>query len=240
MKILIATVLLFTAPIVGAQTIAYTGASCTRHSSAITASCTLAAAAAVGDLEVITSKSASTTPSVTAVLTFSGTASCPKGTQVIAPGAATWQSNGAGHFVTTMFACIVTTAGAASPVVTWFGTDGTFTDIKVATYHPVTSWASEFVDKAATHVAATSSKSCPMGTTAATANAKDLIVAVCDNFNVAETWGALTGFTNRSASSTNTTGWYDTTVSSTGAQTATIPLSSDDHGVGMIAAFAAN
>jgi hypothetical protein len=239
MKMLLTTLVLLASPIAGAQTITYTGASCTRHSSGVTASCTLAIPASVGDLEIITSKAASNTAAVRAVLTFSGTASCPKETQVIAPGAATWQPNGSGHYVTTMFACIVTTTGVASPVVSWFGTEGTFTDIKVSTYHATTGWTSDFVDRVATNVAATASESCPTGTTAVTANANDLIVAVCDNFNEAETWDTLTGFTNRPTSSTNTAGWYDTTVSSTGAQTATIPLSIKDHGVGIIAAFAA-
>jgi hypothetical protein len=238
MKTLITTVVLLAASIAGAQTITYTGASCTRSASAVTASCTLAAAS-VGDLEVITSKSSSNTASVTAVLTFSGAASCSTSTRVIAPSAATWETSGGGHFITTMFACIVSTAGASSPVVTWFGTDATFTDIRVAIYHSPTSWASNFVDKVATNVAAVPSTSCPTGTTAATTNPHDLIVAVCDNFNASETWRTLTGFTNRPASSTNTAGWYDTTVSSTGPQTATIPLSASDRGVGMIAAFAA-
>ena len=76
------------------------------------------------------------------------------------------------------------------------------------------------------------------GTTAATSNPNDLIVAVCDNYNVQESWDTLPGFTSRPASSTSTTGWYDTTVTSTGTQTANIPLSSSDVGAGMIAAFA--
>jgi hypothetical protein len=240
MKMLITTVALLSASIAGAQTITYTGAACTRHSSGVTASCTLAAPASVGDLEIVTSKSSSNTASVRAVLTFSRSASCAKGTQVIAPGVGTWQPNGAGHFVTTMFACIVSNAGAASPVVTWFGTDATFTDIKVATYHTTTSWASELVDKVATNIATQSSTSCSTGVTAATDNSHDLVVAVCDNYNAQQSWNALAGFTTRPASSTDTAGWYDTTVSSRGTQTANIPLSSSDLGVGMTAAFAAN
>jgi hypothetical protein len=138
-----------------------------------------------------------------------------------------------------MFACIVTTPGAASPVVTWFGSDAAFTDIKVGTYHTTTSWAPNFVDKVATNVATESSTRCSTGTIAATTNADDLIVATCDNFNAAQTWEPLDGFTLRANSSRNTTGWYDTRVSSNGTQTATIPLSSSDLGVGMIAAFSA-
>ena len=239
MKIMITTVLLLAASSAGAQTISYTGASCTHSSLAVAASCTLAAPASIGDLEVITSKSSSNTVSVKAVLTFSGIASCSKATQVIPPDGATWQPNGPGHFVTTMFACVVTTPGSASPVVTWFGSDAAFTDIKVATYHTTTSWAPNFVDKVATNVATESSTRCPTGTIAATTNAGDLIVATCDNFNAAQTWEPLNGFALRTNSSRNTTGWYDTTVSSTATQTATIPLSSTDLGVGMIAAFSA-
>jgi len=238
MKMRITAVVLLAAPMVGAQTITYTGAACTGHSSSVTASCTLVAPASAGDLEVITSKSSSNTASVTAVLTFSDTVSCSTPKQVISPGAATWQTNGGGHFIITMFACIVSSAGAASPVVTWFGTDATFTDIKVATYHTATSWASHLVDKVATNKETTSSTSCSTGTTAATANPNDLIVAVCDNYNVQESWDTLSGFTSRPASSTSTSGWYDTTVSSTGTQTANIPFSSSDAGAGMIVAFA--
>jgi hypothetical protein len=123
-------------------------------------------------------------------------------------------------------------------VITWFGADGAFTDIKVGTYHARTSWAPNFVDRVATNVATESSTRCPTGTIAATANVDDLVVATCDNFNAAQTWGPLNGFTSRTGSSRNTAGWYDATVSSTGTQTATIPLSFSDLGVGMIAAFA--
>jgi hypothetical protein len=237
MKTMITTFLLLAASSAGAQTITYTAASCTHSSLAVAASCTLAAPASIGDLVVITSKSSSNTASVKAVLTFSGTASCSKATQVIAPDRATWQTNGSGHFVTTMFACIVTTPGAASPVVTWFGSDAAFTDIKVGTYHTTTSWAPNFGDKVATNVTTESSSRCPTGTIAETTKADDLIVATCDNFNDAQTWGPLNGFTLRANSSRNTTGWYDTAVSSTATQTVTIPLSSSDLGVGMIAAF---
>ena len=222
----------------GGATISYAGAACVGNASAASGSCTMGASGAIGDLLIVISKTSATSSTPTAAMTFSGTASCVSPTQVIAP---IWQSNGTGgHFIAAMFGCIITTAGARSPVVTWVGADGTFTDIAVATYHTSTSWKSTFVDRTATNIAATSSTSCPTGTTAATTNAADLIVAVCMNFNVAETWGSLAGFTNRASSSRNTSGWYDKSVSATGTQTATVPLSAADFGLGMIAAFASN
>lgn len=237
MRRILLTISLLLAPFAGAQTITYTGANCTGNASSAAASCTLNASGAVGDLLVIVSKSSSATNSVTAALTFSATSSCSSPTQVVAP---TWQSNGGAHFSATMFACVITTAGANVPVVTWTGVDGTFTDIAVATYHTTTSWKSTFTDQTATNIAATSTASCPTGTTSTTNNATDLVLALCTNFNAGQTWGTLSGYTNRANSSRNTTGWYDTSVTVTGAQSATVPLSASDYGLGMIVAFASN
>ena len=177
-------------------TITYAAAHCVGSTSTATASCALAASGAVGDLLVLASKSSTVVNTATAAVSFSGTASCSSPTQVIAP---QWQPNGSGHFSAVLFACIITTAGATTPAVTWTGGDGSFTDIVAGTYHTTASWKSTFVDKSASNIVVTASTGCPTGTTAATTNANDLIVATCNNFNVAETWGTLAGFTNRAA-----------------------------------------
>lgn len=220
-------------------TITVTSAVCTATGVANTATCTLAASAAVGDLLIIKSKSSGTASGTnTIAITYGGTAACTAA-QVIAP---TQQTNGGASFVVAESGCIVTAAGAAAPIVTWVGTfiGGTFVDIEAFTVHTTNTWKTTFVDQVATNVVATTSTSCPTGTTAATTTATDFIFATCDVFNAAQTWGTLAGFTQYAAASRNTAGAYYKSVSSTGTQTATVPLSATDFGVGMIAAFASN
>jgi hypothetical protein len=67
-----------------------------------------------------------------------------------------------------------------------------------------------------------------------------LVIAVCQVFNAGQTWGALAGFTQQSSASRNTTGFYWKPVTSTGTQTATIPLSTTDFGLGFIVALKSN
>jgi hypothetical protein len=139
-----------------------------------------------------------------------------------------------------MYGCIITTGGANTPVATWTLTTASFTDVMAAVYHTTGTWNSTFIDQSAISLNNTSTTTCPTGTTAATTNAHDLLVAICLNFNVGETWGALSGYTNRAGSSRNTSAWYDSTTSTTGTQSTTIPLSSTDFSLGMIAAFASS
>lgn len=224
----------------GGPTIAPTSAVCTANNGFSNANCTLAASGAVGDLMIFRSKSSIVTGTATLAITFSGTASCATPTQVIAP---TQQTNGAGKFVIAEYACLITTAGANNPVATWSGTaiSGTFTDINVFTVHTSNTWKTTFIDQTATPVVASvTSTSCPTGTTAATTTANDFILATCDVFNAGQTQGAMAGFTAITGASTNTSLAYYKVVTSTGTQTATVPLSATDFGVGMIAAFASN
>lgn len=218
-------------------TITVTSAVCTGTGVANTATCTLTPA--VGDLLIIKSKSAGTASGTnTIAVTYGGTAACTA-TQVIAP---VQQTNGGASFVVAESGCIVTAAGAAAPIVTWVGTfiGGTFVDIEAFTVHTTNTWKATFVDQVATNVGATTSTSCPTGTTAATTTATDFIFATCDVFNAAQTWGTLAGFTQYAAASRNTAGAYYKSVSSTGTQTTTVPLSATDFGIGMVAAFASN
>jgi hypothetical protein len=219
--------------------ISYTGVGCATSATSASASCTLSAAGAVGDLLIINSKASSSSSTASAAVSFSGTAPCASTTTVIAPSFSTFQSNGGG-FIAAMYACIITTASTATPKVTWTGGNGFVSSITVATYHTGTSWKTTFVDQTNTNVSSSSLGSCSTGTTSVTTNAVDLVVAICMNADNSQTWRALAGFTNRAASSLSFTGWYDRYVSTKSAQTALIPFSSADYSVGMIAAFASN
>jgi hypothetical protein len=200
------------------------------------ANCTLGASGAVGDLLIVRSKTASS-GAATVTYSFTGTSSCTLTT--VNPPA--FQPNGGGTFTVASAGCIITTTGANTPVATWTGSSTFFTDIEAFTIHTTTSWKTTFVDAVSTPVVATTTGvTCPTGTTAATTTANDFILATCDVFNAGQTWGALSGFTQYAAASRNTAGIYYKTVTSTGTQTAIVPLSTTDFGVGMIAAFASN
>lgn len=225
--------------LLGSQ-ITYTGVSCTASATGRVASCALSASGAVGDLLVVASKSSSTTSAVGAALSFSGTASCASPAAVISPSSSTWENVGT-QFITAMHACVITTAGATTPVITWTGTTGANTVIQVATYHTVSSWRTSFVDQTISNVTTSTLTNCSTGTTGTTTNANDLIVVVCGVGGSGVTWSTPNdSFTNRATSSSANLGWYDKISSNTAAQTAAISLSGAAGSVGMIAAFASN
>jgi hypothetical protein len=219
--------------------IAPTTALCVANTATATANCTAAAASAFGELMIVISKTASVSSSATAALTFTGTAPCTSKIQAITP-ASTFQSNGSGHFVVSVYACLVNTATTIHPVITWTGGSGSFTDISLLTYSANFTWNSATADKTVVSLNNTASTSCATGTTAATVGSNDLVLAFCENFNAGQTWGTTTGYTNRTANERNTLGWYDKVVTTTGTQSATIPLSASDVSVGMIVAYKSN
>lgn len=219
----------------GGPTITVTSAVCVGSAATVGASCTLGAAGVVGDLLIVRSKTGSAA-AATVAYSFSGTSSCTLTT--VNPAA--FQATGANNFTVASAGCIITTAGATTPVATWTGSGAFFTDIEAFTIHTTNTWKTTFVDQVATNIGTVASTSCPTGTTAATTTSNDFILAACDVFAVGQTWGALAGFTQYAAASRNTAGIYYQTVTSTGTQTATVPLSGSDIGVGMIAAFASN
>lgn len=217
-------------------TIAITSATCAGTSPGHnTDTCTLGATAAVGDLYVVASKTDST--SATASIAYSSSA-CTL-VPSIAP---TFQTNGSGKFNYAQAACIVTTAIADAPLVTWTGAgvDNGFTDIQAFTVHTSNTWKTTFLDQKATNVAATTSTSCATGTTAATTNANDWLLATCSVFNVGQTQGSLSGYTSLTTVSSTTVLNYGKSVTSTGTQAATVPLSGSDFGLGAIVAYASN
>jgi hypothetical protein len=160
-------------------------------------------------------------------------------TSLLAPDATTWQDNGSGHFITSASGCIITATGTNTPVATWTGTDGSFTDIEAFTISTTSTWKSTFLDTVLAAKATTSTTACP-ATAITTTNANDFVVAVCQVFNAGQTWGTLSGYTNAATASRNTTGIYYKSVSATGSQTATVPLSAADYGLSFIISFASN
>lgn len=221
----------------GVPTITVTSSVCVNSDPSQSVTCTWPSSGAVGDLAVFISKSATAAGTWTPTWTFTGTAPCTP-TQVVAP---TVQPNGGGTFVKTIYACIITTAVAAAPNILWTVSSSVFTDIETFTVHTSNTWKTAFVDQVSTPIVATvTSTSCPTGTTAATTNANDFILATCDVFNAGQTWGTLALYTQYPAASRNTAGVYYAIATSTGAKSAIVPLSVSDFGVGMLVAFASN
>ena len=219
----------------GGPTITYVQG-CVNSATAVTVTCALGSNITSGNLLVVTSKSQNN--SGTGIPTF--TSSLGIGCTWVQAVPTTLIGTGT-PFNASMYTCLVPSTGAETVSVTWAGTTGgPFTDITIAEYSTSTSWNSTVLDQSASSLNSASTTSCATGTTSATTNPNDLIIAVCENFNSAETWGALAGFTNRSGSSRNTSGFYDRVVTSTGTQSATIPLSTADSSTGMIAAFKSN
>jgi hypothetical protein len=148
---------------------------------------------------------------------------------------------GALTFNSTIWAAVIPSTGAETISVSWAGTTSAgFNDVTTGEYHTTAygGWIAPRPDRSLLQRNdGGAASSCPTGTTLATNNSYDLVVAVSENFNVGETWGSLSGFTNEAASSRNTVGWYDKSVTATGTQTASIPFSGADTCVGMIAGF---
>lgn len=222
----------------GAPTLSIvTTASCNGSSGTAAATCTNTGASAIGDLVIFVSKSQSNSSGAT--IAFTGTLPCTP-TAVIAPSVATWQSNGPAHFIAAIYACIVTSAVTAAPIGTWTSGTGSFTDLRVGTYHSTAGWNATFADQNAQSISASSQTACSTGTTPPTTSPNELIVATCDVFNNSQTWNTLATYTSQTVVESSSAAWYSKQVSVTGTQTAAIVLSAADFGFGMIATFASN
>lgn len=204
---------------------------CVEDASAATTNCTTGSDVTAGNLLVVASKTGSQGLPVSYTITGAG---CTwSQLTIIADATGEDMATNIGY-------CIVPTTTTGTITVTWAGggLDSTFTDIAVAEYSGSAGWNATPLDQSVETATATST-SCPSGTTSATTNADDLVVGVAFNFNQAQTYGAVAGYTFRSASSRNTTGYYDKDVSSTGTQSITVPIASDICN-GMLAAFKLN
>jgi hypothetical protein len=85
------------------------------------------------------------------------------------------------------------------------------------------------------------STTCTSGTSSTTVNPNELVVFLCENWNSAQTYGvAPSGYSaNRTASSRNTTGWWDKSITATGVQATSTTIVSDVS-VGTILTFQLN
>jgi hypothetical protein len=211
---------------------------CVNSASAASVTCAITGGITSGNLLVVMSKTqviSSTNPVATISVSSSSGVSC------------TWsvvqspQVNSNGAYNTAEYYCVAPSTGAETVQVSWTGTgapSSPFTDIAIAEYNSTTGWQSPALDVEASTVTINGgSVSCSTGTTAATTNANDLVVATCGNWNAAQTYSGATGYTQRAGSERNTTAWFDKTVTSTGTQTAAITQSAQDGSIGIIAAF---
>lgn len=208
---------------------------CVGNASSLTTNCTLTWTS--GNLLVAASKTENTSGTAAPVFTSTSGANCPW-VRAMPPTAI---ATGSG-FNSTMYTCILAGSGSQTVTITWSGTTGAnFTDLSVSQWSTTSTWNNPVLDRAINNSNTTSTTSCPTGTTGlATQNANDLLIAVCQNFNNAQTWGALTGWTNRATSSRNTLGLYSKAVTSTGTQSTTVPLSAADQSQGMLIALQAS
>lgn len=206
---------------------------CVNSASALTTSCTLSVTS--GNLLVVSSKTQNSTGTGAIVVSNTG-ATCTWNraipTSPLASGT---------PFNSSVYTCIAGSTASTPVTVTWSGTtSGPFTDISVAQYSTSATWNNPVLDRSIQSANTTASTSCATGTTPATQNPNDLLLAICQNFNSAQTWGTLTGYTNRATSSRNTLGVYDKAITSAGAQSTTIPLSASDSSQGALIAFQAS
>lgn len=216
-------------------TVTYVGG-CVNSASALTNNCTASPSSTFGNLLIAISKAQNS--SGNGVPTFSTTGATCAWRRLIVP---TDISTG-NSYNATVYGCLLTSSGTAVTTVTWTGTTGgPFTDLSVSEWHTTGTWNASFFDRSSVLANVTSTTSCPSGTTAlATQNSNDLLIGICENFNNAETWGALSGWTNRATSSRNTTGVYSKTQTSTATQTVTVPKSVADTSTGILIALQAS
>lgn len=149
-------------------------------------------------------------------------------------GACTWTPvtgifNATGHFQTWMWYCIVPSSGATT--ITATQVNGSFEIIGLAEYSSTTGWQTPAYDQVSLGQNLASATPCSTGTSPAMTNANDLIVAICQTWNISETWGAVSGYTNRAGSSLagigDDLGWYDKTVTAAATQSWSKAITSD-------------
>lgn len=212
---------------------------CTNNSTTLTTNCSLSATS--GNLLVVTSKTgtSSTVPG-TPVITSTSGPSC----NWIRLIPTTSGSGGTSEapISSTMYGCIVPSTGTEQVTVAWTVSNNlSFTDIGVSQWSTTGAWYGGLLDTNGQSQNLTSTTSCATGSTqVATQNPNDLLLAVCQNWNSSQTWGALSGFTNRASSSSTSEGLYSKVLTTTGTQSATVPFSAADFSQGAIVALQAS
>lgn len=204
----------------------------TNSTSTASAAGAMGSSVGLGDVILLFSKTATTSaPTISA--TNAGTATCA------------WQTIQGVQFIGGQAAysaqsCLVTVAGTLTATATWTGGSGTRTDVSLAEYNSSTGWnvsGGNYIAATGT-VENTAVTFCSTGATVISIPAGFLAVAICGQFNAGQTWtGTVGAYTNRTAASNTTTGWYDTIPSSLAAQSFTAMIN-NDIGYALIVAFA--
>lgn len=218
-----------------APTITFVQGCVNSASSTGTVTCPMGSSIISGNLLNVSSKVGLDAAQPTVTFSSSSGVSCTWVSAV----AVTANTGTGGPFYDAMATCLVPSTGTETVQVAWTGSES-FVDIRVAEYHTSTSWKSPALDQSTSHATTTAGTTCTTGTTPATSNTYDLVVANCDTWNAAQTWGAVSGWTNRATASRNTAGSYDKSVTSTGTQTFSDTSITSDISTGMIAAFMSN
>lgn len=184
--------------------------------------CSTTASVASGDIVITMSKEGNTgTGGTVAFVSTAGP------TITFTTSTALWNSGG--NYNANVGWGVAPTAGTETVTTTWTGgTANGFVDCSLAVLHSTTGWQATPLDVQISAMSTIGTTSCLPGTTATTTNARDLVVAACFNFNAGQTYTAVSGYTFQSASSRNTTAFYWKQATTTGTQTISIPITSDD------------
>lgn len=136
--------------------------------------------------------------------------------------------------------CIPSSSGLMSVTAVWSGENNStdFADIAVMQLHSTTGFAATPLDVSAIGTPVNSSI-CSSGS-ATTTNSHDAIVGVCENWNAAQSYPTVSGYTYESTSSRNTAGLYFAATTTTGSQSFTINGLTTDSATGLLFAFKTN
>jgi hypothetical protein len=197
------------------------------NAASLTSSCTSSGAGAAGDLVFITSKAQNTGTTGTmtpAVLTGCGDPRVSGTNQwvQIPP-----NTTGTGQALDAAAAyCVLTASSTPAVTVVWSGVNAAQTETQAYVLHSNKGWNPTVLDRYITTVTASGS-TCPTGSTNTTTNANDYVLVVCRTNATNETWATNpSGYTLISGGNVRT-GVFSQLVNATGAQGATVALSTN-------------
>lgn len=133
--------------------------------------------------------------------------------------------------------CLPSSGGAETVQLTLTGS-GTcpFRDLSILEYSGLASAPLDVVVSATTG-AGGSSNACSSGATAPLAGSGELAIGMCSMWDFTQTWGAVSGWTNRATASNNVLGIYDSIRPTNAATTFSYALSSSDQWMSFVATF---
>jgi hypothetical protein len=212
----------------GSPTITYVQGGTPATGATTTVACSTAGSVTSGDLVIVTSKEGDPgTPTIGLSSTSGPSITWTKSTEV---------KSVIGNFSSDVAWGIAPTSGTETVTATWAGGSAPFfVDCSLAVMHSTSGWQSTPLDVQVSAASVTGTNTtCTPGTTATTTNANDLVVGVCFNFSMAQSYGAVSGYTFQSASSRNTTAFYWKQATTTGTQTISVPITSDEYTANLI------